>query len=51
MSNDYKTVDGLTQNGCDQESAEKIAMLIQKMDECFEEHNHRCEQEAGIRYD
>lgn len=51
MSNDYRTVDGLKYNGCDEESTEKIVMLIQKIDECFEEHNRRCEQEVGTRND
>ena len=36
---DYKTVDGLTRNGCAQEDAQKIAQFIEFLDECFEQHN------------
>lgn len=51
MSSDYKTVDGLIRNGCDRKSAEKIVMLVRKIDECFEEHNRQCEQEDGEQDD
>lgn len=37
--NEYKTVEGLTQNGCTQEDAQGIAEIIQIIDECFERHN------------
>lgn len=51
VSSDYKTVDGLIRNGCDRESAEKIAMLVRKIDECFGEHNRQYEQKYGEQDD
>ncbi len=51
MSSDYKTVDGLIRSGCNRKSAEKIVMLVRKIDECFEEHNRQCKQEDGEQDD
>jgi hypothetical protein len=49
VNNKYKTVEGLVVNGCDQKSAENIVMLVQKIDECFEEHNKRCEENEEMQ--